>query len=109
MSNQNSNGIFDISLAPSSVSLSSGSNLSGIPGKTRIKYGFYCPGTVTFDWAYTHTDPFGPIFDYPEYSINGGASIMFSAFNQMGSNIQNGLLQMYFQNRWRYVCSEFFR
>ncbi|CAF4441164.1 unnamed protein product, partial [Adineta steineri] len=26
-----------------------------------------------------------------------------------GSNIQNGLLQMFFKNRWRYVCTEFFR
>ncbi len=72
------------------MALASGTKLSGVLGKTRIKYGFYCPGTVTFDWAYSHTDPFGPIFDYPEYAINGGASVMFSTFNQIGANIQNG-------------------
>ncbi|CAF4278880.1 unnamed protein product, partial [Rotaria magnacalcarata] len=26
-----------------------------------------------------------------------------------GSNIQNGLLQMYFKNQWRHVCTEFYR
>lgn len=36
-----------------------------------------------------------------------GANIRFRLAD--GSSIQNGLLQMYFKNRWRYVCTEFYR
>ncbi|CAF2579834.1 unnamed protein product [Rotaria sp. Silwood2] len=36
-----------------------------------------------------------------------GTNIRFRLVD--GTNIQNGLLQMYFKNRWRYVCTEFYR
>ncbi|CAM4799581.1 unnamed protein product [Rotaria magnacalcarata] len=36
-----------------------------------------------------------------------GSNIRFRLVD--GSNIQNGLLQMYFKNQWRHVCTEFYR
>ncbi|UJR14923.1 hypothetical protein I4U23_001905 [Adineta vaga] len=42
-----------------------------------------------------------------QFHRTSGANIRFRLVD--GSNIQNGLLQMYFKNRWRYVCTEFYR
>jgi hypothetical protein len=86
----NSNGTVNTAGAPANIIISSGSNLSGTPGSTNYSHAFGCPGTVTFNWNYTHGDAFGSIFDYPRYSINGGAPVVFAGFIIGGPNAQNG-------------------
>ncbi|MCZ2141503.1 MAG: hypothetical protein LC096_08970, partial [Bacteroidia bacterium] len=88
--NLNSNGTVDISLAPTSISLTSGTNLSGQPGKTRIKHHFTCAGTVSFNWSYSHPNVLGSIYDYPEYAINGGTPALMNGFVMGGANSQSG-------------------
>ncbi|CAF0964952.1 unnamed protein product [Adineta ricciae] len=45
--------------------------------------------------------------DQQQIHRTSGANIRFRLVD--GSSVQNGLLQMYFKNRWRYVCTEFYR
>ena len=51
-------------------------------------------GTISFDWDYVTTDVDGAAFDYPQYSINGGAFIDFPGFDPAGADIQSGTFSM---------------
>jgi hypothetical protein len=87
----NSNGTVNTGGAPANIIISSGMNNSGLPGSTNYSKAISCSGTVTFDWSYFCVDLFGSIFDYPRYTINGGAPINFSSFVIGGSNSQTGI------------------
>jgi hypothetical protein len=86
----NSNGTVNTAGAPANIIISSGNNNSGTPGTTNYTIPMTCSGNVTFDWSYTNVDAFGSIFDYPRYTINGGAPIVFTSFVIGGSNSQTG-------------------
>jgi hypothetical protein len=86
----NSNGTVNTAGAPANIILSSGTNGGGLPGTTNYSKTIGCAGSLSFNWNYTNADAFGSIFDYPRYTINGGAPITFSSFVIGGSNSQNG-------------------
>ncbi|KXK41697.1 MAG: PKD domain-containing protein, partial [Bacteroidetes bacterium OLB11] len=90
MTQNNSNGTVNTTNAPSSITIISSNNLSGTPGYVTYSIPISCNGNVTFNWNYTHLDPIGSIFDYPEYTINGGSPTVFPGFIIGGSNAQNG-------------------
>ncbi|MBK7692642.1 MAG: T9SS type A sorting domain-containing protein [Bacteroidetes bacterium] len=87
----NSNGTVNTAGAPANIVISSGNNNSGTPGTTNYTIPMTCSGNVTFNWSYTNIDAFGSIFDYPRYTINGGAPIVFTSFVIGGSNSQSGV------------------
>ncbi|MBK7692514.1 MAG: T9SS type A sorting domain-containing protein [Bacteroidetes bacterium] len=96
--NVNSNGTVNAGGAPANIIINSGTNNSGIQGTTGYSITVGCAGTVSFNWAYTHADAFGSIFDYPRYTINGGAPIAFSAFVIGGAQVQNGVQSIVVNN-----------
>jgi hypothetical protein len=96
--NVNSNGTVNAGGAPANIIINSGTNNSGIQGTTGYSITVGCAGTVSFNWAYTHADAFGSIFDYPRYTINGGAPVSFSAFVIGGAQVQNGVQNIVVNN-----------
>ncbi|MCC7030251.1 MAG: right-handed parallel beta-helix repeat-containing protein, partial [Chitinophagaceae bacterium] len=87
----NSNGTVNAGGAPANIVISTGTNASGLPGTTSYTRTIGCAGTVSFNWNYTNADAFGSIFDYPRYTINGGAPVTFPGFVIGGANSQNGV------------------
>jgi hypothetical protein len=87
----NSNGTVNTAGAPANIIISSGNNNSGTPGTTNYTIPMTCSGNVTFNWSYANIDVFGSIFDYPRYTINGGAPVVFTSFVIGGSNSQSGV------------------
>jgi hypothetical protein len=83
-----STGIVYTLNAPASITLTSSN--SGINSPSVLKYTqtMTCSGNITFDWVYQTSD--GPQYDYPQYSINGGASILIPNYSTSGGNFQNG-------------------
>ena len=81
-------GFINPANAPASVSIVSGDN--GNDGATSFSRGVLSTTTnvtITFNWSYSTPD--GPSVNYPEYVINGIATVL-PGFNTSGSNIQSG-------------------
>ncbi|MBL7773730.1 MAG: hypothetical protein JNM95_12775, partial [Chitinophagaceae bacterium] len=81
----NSNGSVNTSSAPGSITLTSSNGFTGA-GTTAYAITIPCSGNVTFNWSYSTVD--GAPYDYPTYSINGGAPLFLS-----GYSISNGIAQ----------------
>ncbi|MDQ3047147.1 MAG: GEVED domain-containing protein [Bacteroidota bacterium] len=84
----NSNGSVNTGGAPASISLTSSDNGSGSSGVTGYNYTFTCSGTVSFNWSYSTGD--GSQYDFPQYTVNGGAATTFSGYTMFGSSSQSG-------------------
>ncbi len=86
----NSNGTVNTGSAPASITMTSGTNNNSLsnPGTTNYAMTFGCAGTVSFNWSYSTPDL--PPFDYPQYTINGGAPVVFPGFNLGGATVQSG-------------------
>ena len=81
-------GNVNTSNAPSDIYMSSGDN--GSSAATYFSRGILSAAsniTITFDWSYSTPD--GPGMDYPEYVLNGVATLL-PGYNMAGTNSQNG-------------------
>jgi hypothetical protein len=87
----NSNGSVNTGGAPGSISMISSNGLLGA-GQTNYTITVPCTGIVSFNWAYTTVD--GPTYDYPRYSINGGAFQFFSGYSFAGGSSQSGSVNL---------------
>jgi hypothetical protein len=88
----NSNGTVNTTNAPASISLVSSNGLSGA-GNTNYSIQVPCSGVISFSWNYTTLD--GALYDYPTYSVNGGAPTIFPGFSTgLGSSPQNGTFSL---------------
>ncbi|MBL7766276.1 MAG: T9SS type A sorting domain-containing protein [Chitinophagaceae bacterium] len=85
-SQTNSNGT--VNHTASAITMTSGTNGSGNPGTTNRSLTIGCAGNVTFNWSYSTPD--FALFDYPQYTINGGAPVIFPNFNPNGASVQSG-------------------
>ncbi|MCZ2140191.1 MAG: GEVED domain-containing protein, partial [Bacteroidia bacterium] len=94
LTQNNSNGVVN-PVSPTTITISSGTNGSGLPGSTEVSIPINCAGVVSFNWTYTHADAFGSLFDYPQYAINSNPDSLFTNFIQGGSNSQSGIQNLY--------------
>ena len=88
----NSDGITNASGAPASIYMVSGDNSPLTPGMAGTNdYSITIPqnGLITFSWSYSTND--GPQYDWPEYVVNGVATLV-NGFNNtgLGSLTQGG-------------------
>ena len=83
----NSDGITNSAGAPTSITMISGDNLSGMMGTNDYSITVPQSGFLTFNWSYTTND--GPTFDYPMYVVNNVAT-MVNGFSFAGGNSQSG-------------------
>jgi hypothetical protein len=75
----NSNGTVNTAGAPANIVMTSSDGIAGNnPGITSYSHAVTCSGNVTFNWSYTTLD--GSQYDYPRYTINGGAAVTFPGF-----------------------------
>jgi hypothetical protein len=87
-SQTNSNGSLNTSNAPASLSFVSSDNGSLSSGTDNFQITIPCDGIVSFNWSYTTVD--GANYDYPQFSLNGGAPLNFDGYNLGGGNTQSG-------------------
>lgn len=79
----NSNGTVNTAGAPASIVLTSSNGLTG-SGITAYQHSITCSGYLKFNWSYTTTD--GPQYDYPRYTLNGGAAQIFPGYKSALGN-----------------------
>lgn len=78
-------GSLNTDAAPASISITSG-NL-GFEGSTIYTITIPSTGYVSFDWSYTTSD--GANYDYPQYSIDGGAALLLPGYSTTGALSQS--------------------
>jgi hypothetical protein len=83
----NSNGTVNTAGAPNTVILTSSNGLSG-NGTTAYQHSMLCAGFLKFSWSYSSIDA-SPVYDYPRYSVNGGAAQLFPGFKGSSGNDVN--------------------
>jgi hypothetical protein len=83
-----STGTINTSNAPTSISMISSNNNSGLASSTFYSIVMPCTGNVTFNWSYSTVD--GPNYDKPRYKINAGLPVFFTGFSILGANVQSG-------------------
>lgn len=89
----NSNGSINTSNTPASITMISSNGIgNNSPGTTNYTVTIPCTGLVSFNWNYTTVD--GASWDYPRYSINGGAFTNFPGYNTGGSSSQSGTFSL---------------
>ncbi|MBL7773879.1 MAG: hypothetical protein JNM95_13525, partial [Chitinophagaceae bacterium] len=89
----NSNGSVNTTSAPTSISLISSNNGSGVTGTLSYSIPISCSGVVSFQWSYSTVD--GSFYDYPMYSVNGGSSNLFPGYILLpNTTIQSGFFQL---------------
>jgi hypothetical protein len=83
----NSDGQTNSAGAPLSISMTSGDNLSGLPGTNDYTISVPVTGLLTFSWSYSTVD--GPAFDYPQFGVNGNIAIV-NGFSLGNGQTQSG-------------------
>ncbi|MES2680350.1 MAG: hypothetical protein V4635_10715, partial [Bacteroidota bacterium] len=83
----NSDGQTNAAGAPTSISMTSGDNFSGLPGTNDYTISVPVTGLLTFSWTYSTVD--GPFYDYPQFGVNGNISVV-NGFNMGGNTTQSG-------------------
>jgi hypothetical protein len=80
--------------APNSITINGSSGNS--EGFTAYSITTPCNGIVSFDWSTSNSTDATGSFDYPMYSINGGANILFPGYNNTAGSlaIQNGTVHL---------------
>jgi hypothetical protein len=87
LSLDNSAGTVNTAGAPANVVLSTGSNISGNPGRTMYSRVIACNGNVTFNWATSTSTNNLPFLGQPQYRINSGAWTNMPGFNTGGPSM----------------------
>jgi hypothetical protein len=94
-------GSIDITGAPNSISLSSGSDSSGDSSFTNFYIQFLVAATVSFSWAYATSDSDGPFFDPFGYVLADDAAGLNASFAQLtydsGADAQSGSASVFVQ------------
>ena len=86
-STTNSDGIVNTTNAPSSISITSGNNLSESSGTTDYSIVIPETGTLSFNWSYTTSD--GSAYDYPQF-IYENVTTLFTGYDLDGNSPQSG-------------------
>lgn len=86
-SNTNANGIVNTTNAPSSISITSGNNLSESSGTTDYSIVIPETGTLSFNWSYTTSDD--SAYDYPQF-IYENVTTLFTGYDLDGNSPQSG-------------------
>ncbi len=81
-------GSVNASSAPTSISMTSSNNFSG--GASSVFYTITVPasGNIVFNWNYSTID--APIYDYPQYAINGVIIGLIPGYSGAGGYVQSG-------------------
>ncbi|MPM12998.1 hypothetical protein SDC9_59353 [bioreactor metagenome] len=100
----NADGYGDLSLAPDTILMVGGNNLSDNEGFTNAAVEINCTGDVVFNWEYTGGD--SAVYDVPQYSLDGGITYtQLSGFSVSGPVSQSGTSSIPVQDGQTFVLS----